>query len=152
VDSWVFTFGGLIPTLSLVLLWFKLFQLQPLRAPSRWPWILSTCPCHFLNTSFPLGTQNAPGSSCIFPIPVLECSLCPPIYVSFIGVSHLEMKLWVPGVLIVSGASLLLGPQWTQLGTLCMYTKLHTYIRCLYIYFSLCACEKLLKFMLQVSL
>lgn len=83
----VYLFCEFIPTLPLFILLLKLLYLWPLKAPSRWVLCPSTCSHHILSMSFPPGTQDAPGSSCIFPVPILKPIMSPRIF--FILENHI---------------------------------------------------------------
>lgn len=62
----------------------------------------------FHNTSLAPALQNAAGSSCIFPAPDLESDSFFPGDLILCWIIVLETKIWVLGVLLASGMSLLL--------------------------------------------
>lgn len=66
--------------LSLFILWFKLFQLQPLGGPSG----SFLCPFFFFLTTPFLASQDVPGLSFIFPVSGLESTNSPIVLVIFL--------------------------------------------------------------------
>lgn len=102
---------GFVPILQLLqlfILLLKFFQLWPLKAPSRY----GLCPFNMLPSFRSLFllpcAQDALGSSCIFPVPMLESVISPRTF--FLWKSHLETQAWAVGILIATGVSSLPGP------------------------------------------
>lgn len=114
----------------------KLFQLWPLGTLLVGSCALLThsnqCGFFFFFQALPyfMSLEDAPGSSCAFPDPVLELIISPRSLDSFYQRMVLETKLRVLGVLVSMGVLFLLGPL--------KLTKQSN--PCVYVFVSVCLC------------